>query len=115
MKRPPNRAAFPEGSHGNLPTLENFLDEQLVGGRIDRQLLVVDLGHGLWPLQTGEFLSHLLLRGPPPLQLLLTGLNAIIFVYLYSVILQGRFGKLGKKSRITLGDVKVTFTKTSSV
>ncbi len=44
-----------------------------------------------------------------PLQLLLTGLNAIIFVYLYSVILQGRFGKLGKKSRIALGDVKVTF------
>jgi cell division protease FtsH len=44
-----------------------------------------------------------------PLQLLLTGLNAIVFVYLYSVILQGRFGKLGKKSRIALNDVKITF------
>ena len=43
-----------------------------------------------------------------PLQLLLTGLNAFIFVYLYMNMFSGGFGSM-KKSRIKMDDMKVRF------
>lgn len=43
-----------------------------------------------------------------PLQLLLTGLNAFIFVYFYMAIFRGGFGGM-KKSKIKIEDVKVRF------
>ncbi|HOW27302.1 MAG TPA: AAA family ATPase [Elusimicrobiota bacterium] len=44
-----------------------------------------------------------------PLQLLLTGLNAAVFVYLYMAVMQGGFGKLKKGAQIKLEDVHVSF------
>jgi cell division protease FtsH len=35
--------------------------------------------------------------------------SALIFVFLYSTVLMGRLGKLGKKNRIRLDDVKIHF------
>jgi cell division protease FtsH len=43
-----------------------------------------------------------------PLTILMGAFNAIVFVFLYVVFLQGGFGKL-KKSRINVSDVKVSF------
>jgi len=43
-----------------------------------------------------------------PLQLLLTGVNAFIFVYFYMAVFRGGFGGL-KKSRIRMDDIKVRF------
>ncbi|MGA2091706.1 MAG: AAA family ATPase [Endomicrobiales bacterium] len=44
-----------------------------------------------------------------PLQLLLTGLNAIIFVYLYMSVFRGGFSQM-KKGKIKTQDVKVRFS-----
>jgi cell division protease FtsH len=43
-----------------------------------------------------------------PLQLLLTGVNAVIFVYLYMVVFRGGFGNM-KKTRVKADDLKVRF------
>src|SRR3989339_645469 len=43
-----------------------------------------------------------------PLQLLLTGLNAVIFVYLYMTVFRGGFSSM-KKNRIRPEDIKVRF------
>jgi cell division protease FtsH len=43
-----------------------------------------------------------------PLQLLLTGINAVIFVYLYMVVFRGGFATL-KKSKISVDSIKVRF------
>jgi cell division protease FtsH len=44
-----------------------------------------------------------------PLQLMFACVSALIFVFLYSTVLMGRMGKLGKKNRIRLDDVKIHF------
>jgi cell division protease FtsH len=43
-----------------------------------------------------------------PLQLLLTGLNAFIFVYFYMAVFRGGFGGM-KKSKVKMDDIKVRF------
>ena len=43
-----------------------------------------------------------------PLQLLMAGVNAFVFVYFYTVVLQGNFGNM-KKATINAGEVNVRF------
>lgn len=44
-----------------------------------------------------------------PITLLMAGLNAVIFVYMYSMVLRGGFTKMGKKN-VKAKDVKIKFT-----
>ncbi|MGQ0643967.1 MAG: AAA family ATPase, partial [Elusimicrobiota bacterium] len=63
----------------------------------------------VWGLMSLESFYRNMTLATLPLQLLLTGVNAIIFVYLYMTVMQGSFGKLKKGAQIKASDVKVNF------
>ncbi|MBP9699068.1 MAG: AAA family ATPase [Elusimicrobia bacterium] len=83
--------------------MNHWLSVVLIGSSV---LLVLATIYGISKL---ESFYRTMTLATLPLQLLMTGFSAIIFVFLYSTVLQGRMGRLGKKSRISLSDVKVTF------
>ncbi len=63
----------------------------------------------VWGLFALESFYRTLTLATLPLNLLMAVLNALVFVYLYTHVLQGGFGKMNSKMRINLTDVKVTF------
>ncbi|MFC1546550.1 AAA family ATPase [bacterium] len=62
----------------------------------------------IWGLRSMESFYRQMTLAQMPIQLLLTGLNATIFVYLYMTVFRGGFSKL-KKSKVKAHDVSVSF------
>src|SRR3989339_2262094 len=69
---------------------------------------IVLIGFTVWGLSTLESFYRNMTLATIPLQLLLTILNAFIFVYLYMTVFRGGFSSM-KKNRIRPEDIKVRF------
>ncbi|HNA59483.1 MAG TPA: AAA family ATPase [Elusimicrobiota bacterium] len=71
--------------------------------------LILLLILSIWGLFALESFYRTLTLATLPLNLLMAVMNALVFVYLYTHVLQGGFGKMGRKMQINADDFKVTF------
>ncbi len=71
--------------------------------------LILLLVLSIWGLFALESFYRTLTLATLPLNLLMAVMNALVFVYLYTHVLQGGFGKMGRKMQINADDFKVTF------
>lgn len=71
--------------------------------------LILLLALSIWGLFALESFYRTLTLATLPLNLLMAVMNALVFVYLYTHVLQGGFGKMGRKMQINADDFKVTF------
>src|SRR3989338_6784603 len=63
----------------------------------------------IWGMMSLESYYRNITLATMPLQLLMVAMNAVIFVYLYLVVLQGGFSKIDKKS-VKGADVNIRFS-----
>lgn len=71
--------------------------------------LILLLILSIWGLFALESFYRTLTLATLPLNLLMAVMNALVFVYLYTHVLQGGFGKMGRKMQINADDFNVTF------
>src|SRR3990167_761923 len=63
----------------------------------------------IWGMMSLESYYRNITLATMPLQMLMVAVNAVIFVYLYSAVLRGGFGKINQKS-IKGSEVNIRFT-----